>query len=487
MTYDICIIGAGVMGLSIAHKLSQYELTVCVIDKGSDVASGVSKANSGIIHGGFDDATGTVKAKYSIHGHNAIKTLNKSLHFGYKPIGSLVLAFSPLEEEIIKKLYQNAKTRGIQELSLLSREEILHREPHIHAHVSMALLSKNSGIISPYEFAIALADNSLDNDVHIKLSQEVMSIQKDALYTIRTNKENICAKILINCAGLYCDDISAMVGVKDYTITPIKGQYLILDREAGTLIQSVLFRVPSNKGKGILISPTYHGNLLLGPDAQPCEKSDTSTDLESLKNIYIAAQKTVKNIPIKKIITNYAGVRPNNSTGDFIIREKISGFIECAGMKSPGLTSCLPIADSILTTYIANHFKLVKKHGYKKERPTCIPSQADKVFLSIQKTNELASLNLDNDECMICKCEQVRKKVIAQTIAHSKFDLISTDAIKMRTRAGMGYCQGAFCKSRVENIIISHYSTIRKNRKKSKRVTRKELLDYLKELEIPIL
>ena len=484
--YDICIIGGGVIGLSIAQRLAMYELNICLLEKNQDVASGVSKANSGIVHGGFDDKIGTIKSLYSKKGHQKITELNKLLNFGYKNIGSLVLAFSEQEEETIRNLYKNGLENGVKNLSILSKEEVLEKEPNINNDVRIALSSMDSGVVSPYELTIALCDNALDNGLELKLNTKVIDIKKENCFKIETTSGLIESKLLINAAGLYADEISNMLGQKDYQITPTKGEYIVLDRDSGKLINSVLFQTPTSKGKGVLLAPTYHGNLLIGPNAKLSKKEDLGTDLESLKEIYLQAKKTLKHIPISRFITSFAGVRPNNSTDDFIIREKLDGFIECAGMKSPGLVSALPIAEDIVEKYISVHFNLNKKSNYIEKRERLIESQRDRKFLTVKEANQLSKLDLNDKNCIVCKCEQITREIIDHAILQSKIDLNSFDDMKKRLRVGTGYCQGSFCRSRVEKIIKEKYGELLPEYHHAKRVNRKEFLQYLKNENIEI-
>lgn len=487
--FDVLIIGAGVVGLSIAQSLSKYDLSVCVLDAADDVSAGSSKANSGIIHGGFDDKAGTVKGRYSKFGYAAIKSLNEHLHFGFREVGSYVLAFSEEEERVIAALYENGVQNGVRGLSLLQKEAVLEREKHINADLRGALFSAYSGVVSPYEFVMALADNALDNGVFIKLRHEVAGITKcgSAGFEVETNAGNFEARVVINAAGINSDRISDMLGCKDYDITPVKGQYILLGRDAGGLTGAVLFQAPTEKGKGILISQTYHGNILIGPDAKPSQKNDTSTDLESLAEIYVQAQKTIARIPMHRCIATYAGVRANNTKKDFIIRESREGFIECAGMMSPGLTSAPAIAEDVVHNYIAKHVRLAARPDYKAEHPALIASQKDRGMVSGAEAQARAALPLEYARCFVCRCEQVERKTIDAAIAASKLKLTNTDAIKKRTRAGMGYCQGAFCKSRVEHVLAEHAGAHPEPQRAPqnappapKRVTAQELLAYLK-------
>jgi len=451
--YDIIIIGAGVIGTSIARELSRYDLDVLVLEKENDVSQGASKANSGIVHGGYDAKHGTNKGHFSRKGNRMFEKLNEELNFGYEECGSLVLAFDDSEVEALETLKENGIKNGVDDLEIIDQEEILKMEPHVNTEVKKALYCKTAGITSPYELTIALAENAIHNGVTLNLKEEVISINKEnEIFTIKTNdwghnRENTYeSRYIINCAGTYSDKIANMIGLDDFYIIPRRGEYVVLNKNQGYLANNVLFQAPSKKGKGILVTRTVHGNLMLGPNAQEIQDPmAVGTNLENLKYIVNTARKTVDKFDLKYTLRSFSGVRATSNIHDFIIEEStIERFINVAGIESPGLTSSPAIAKYVVEMVEKIEGKLAKKKNFDPTRKAIIVKK-DEDFDGI--------IGHDNpDKNIICRCESVTEAEIVDAV-HRGISIDSLDAVKRRTRAGMGPCQGHFCGPKVKEII----------------------------------
>lgn len=483
--YDVTIIGAGVVGCAIARELSKYDLKILQLEKSDDVSNGASKANSGIVHGGYAAKYGTLKGKLCFEGNRLYEKLNEELNFGYKKTGALVIGFDEKDEENIKKLYENGIKNGVSEneMRIIYKDEILEIEPNISRDVKVALLAEDVGITSPYEMTIALAENAVKNGVELKLENEVLNINENTdYYTVITNKGEYKTKYVINAAGVFSDKISRMVGIDNFYIKPRKGQYIIFHKGYGKIINRVIFQTPTEKGKGILVTPTYHGNLMIGPNAdEVSEKEDLSTDVETLKYIISTARKSVPNIDLRKILTSFSGIRPTPSTGDFIIEESKERFINVAGIESPGLTSSPAIAKMVFNILKNSGLKMIKKTDFDPYRPPIII----KKNLSYKEVNKL--LNINTPDQIICRCEMVSKKEIIDALNRG-IPVKSIDAIKRRTRAGMGFCQGEFCGPRVRKVIAETLNIpedeVPQRGKGSGIIPKKVNLNYFKNLGI---
>ncbi len=442
--YDVCIIGAGAVGCALARHLSQFELKICLIDKQDDVGCGATKANSGIVHGAYATKHGSLKAKLAAEGNRLYDALEADLNFGFHRIGAFVLAFDTQEAEQLDELYENGMKNGCDSMTILSRQEVLELEPHVSADVLRALWAKDVGVTSPYEMAIALAENAIENGVKLKLGWPVTKIDvSEAGFTIHSEGEKIHSQYVVNAAGLYSDQIAAMVGDNSFKIQPRKGQYVLLDKSQGALVSRVLFQVPSKLGKGILVTRTCHGNLMLGPNAEDLTiREDYGTDIASLEQVIEKARNSVPELNIQRAITTYSGVRAIADRGDFIIEVSptVSKFINLAGIDSPGLTASPAIAIHCTELLKSEGLQLTLKTNFKSKRNAII----------VRKDNE-RTLLLESDDPhthMICRCENVTEAEILDVFSRG-ISIVSTDMIKRRTRAGMGACQGKFCQPRV--------------------------------------
>lgn len=446
--YDVAVIGAGVVGCAIARRLSRYRLKVCLIEKQDDVSCGASKANSGIVHGGYSDEPGTLKAQMCVRGNRMYSGLDSELHFGYRECGSLVLAFSDGEKPALMRLYEMGIKNGVGGLSVIGRDEILALEPHVNPEVKWALLCRNAGVCSPYEFTIALAENAVANGVELMLSGEVVSIggsMGDFLITTASGGE-IHARTVVNAAGAYSDRIADMAGAGGFRIIPRKGQYVLFNKDQSYLAHMVLFQLPTAEGKGVLVTTTYHGNLMIGPNAQEAGgRDDVSTDEEVLAGIVATARRSVPGFDMAKAITSFAGVRPTGESGDFIIAQsRVRGFINVACIDSPGLTSSPAIACRVEDILKDIGVVLEPDPDYRPERRPIIVKKGGDFDGDINSG--------DPEKHLTCRCERVTEAEIIDAL-HRPVPVRSVDGIKRRTRAGMGMCQGAFCGPRVRALI----------------------------------
>lgn len=449
--YDIAIIGAGVIGAFIARELARYELNIVLIDKENDVSNGASKANSAIIHAGYDAKQGTNMARFNSVGNPMFDKICEELDVEFKRIGSFVVGFNEDDMQTIEELYKRGLANNITGLEIIDGDKVREMEPNLNESIVGALYAPTCGIISPWELTIALVENAADNGVEIMLNTEVVDIKRlESGYRIFTNKAEIDSGYVINCAGVYADKINSMVSKNTFTITPRKGQYFVLDKSVGDFVNTVVFQCPTKVGKGILITPTIHGNMLIGPDAKDIEdKEDVSTTTESLNYIKEISRDSASNVPVNKVITTYAGIRAEVSTGDFIIGEAsdAKGFINVAGIKSPGLSSAPAIAE-----YVTGIVKGLTQN--LKERDDFNPRR--RKVIRFHKLNSIEKAELIKKEPsfgrIICRCENITEGEIIDIIRRNA-GAITIDGVKRRARPGTGRCQGGFCGPRVVEIL----------------------------------
>lgn len=453
--YDVVIIGAGVLGSSIFRELTKYDLKVLMLDKENDVSMETSKANSAIVHAGYDPKEGTLMAKYNVKGNEMFEDLCKELSVPFKRNGSLILAFTEEDMQSIKDLYENGIKNKVKDLQILSKEEVLEKEPNLSENIVGALYAPTGGIVGPFEYTIALAENGIINGGEIKLNKEVVGIEKNSTFRIvAKDGEIIEAKYVINASGLYGDDIHNLICEESFKIIPRSGQYFVLDKKQGDLISHTIFQCPSKLGKGILVTPTVHGNLLVGPDARDISyKDDLSTTSEGLNYVRETASLSTNKINFRDSIRNFAGLRANSDRGDFIVEEndKVKGFIDVVGMKSPGLTSAPAIAVDVVEILKNSGCVLNKKENFIANR-----EQIHFMELSPEEKSELIKKNPQYGK-MVCRCENITEGEIVDAINRC-FGVPSLDGIKRRCRPGMGRCQGGFCGPRVQEIIAREYN-----------------------------
>ncbi|MBF7096351.1 NAD(P)/FAD-dependent oxidoreductase [Alkalibacter mobilis] len=447
--YDVSIIGAGVVGCAIARELAKYDIKVCVVEKDGDVSNGTSKANSGIVHGGYDSAPNTLKAKLCVKGNEMFKQLDNELKFGFKKCGSYVLGFDENDHKEILKLYEKGTENKVRNISVVEKEFILANEPNVNPDVHSALFCGSAGIISPFEFTIALAENAADNGVEFILETPVTGIEKtEEGYKIKSNDKEILTKYVINSAGLFSDKIAKMAGMNNFEITPRKGEYLLFDKEIGSMAKSVLFQTPKEGSKGILVTPTIHGNLMVGPNATYVDdKEDLDTTKSGLAEVGENAKKTMPELDMSKIITQYAGLRSSMESYDFIIEETEKGFVNLIGIDSPGLTSSPAIALYVKDILLDSGMELKEKVNFISHRTPYI--RMDR--MSNEEINELIEQDKSFGK-IVCRCESISEGEILDVLRRS-IPVNSVDGIKRRARVTSGRCQGGFCTPRVMEIM----------------------------------
>ncbi len=439
---DVIIIGAGVSGCAVARELSRYELDICVLEKESDVCEGTSKANSGIVHGGFDAKPGTLKAKLNVLGNQMMDEMAEKLDFPFRRNGAMVVCQSKEEMAVLEELMERGKKNGVEGMEMLSRSQALLLEPNLADTVYAAIHIPSSGIVCPFEMNLAYAENAVQNGVQFHLETEVKQIEKmENGFRVLTDKGMFETRFLINAAGVYADIFHNMVSREKIHITPRRGEYCLLDKNAGNLVERTIFQIPTPKGKGVLVMPTVHGNLLIGPTAADItDKEGTETTSDGLEEVMKKCTKSVKNIPKRQIITSFAGLRAHEDDGDFIIQEvkDAKGFIDVAGIESPGLSS-VPAIGVYVRDIMAGLTELCEKKEFCEHRNRITRISE----LSREEQNGLIQENPAYGQ-IVCRCEGVTMGEILDAI-HRPLGATTLDGIKRRTRAGMGRCQAGFC------------------------------------------
>ncbi len=452
---DVLVVGAGVAGSLIARKLSSYQLDVHVIDKENDVGNVTSMANSAIVHSGYDPVPGTLKAILNVKGNKMFPKMCEELDVHMETIGSLTVALYDEQLKLLDDLAKRSKENGV-EVKLLSAEEVKQLEPNINTNVKGALLAPTAGIVNPFTLTVHAMENAVDNGVKLHLDEEVISIKKnDGFYNVITNKNEYQAKVVINAAGVYGDKIHAMVEPIDYKITARKGEYFVLDHYAKGLVNHVIFPLPSEKGKGILVSPTTSGNYIVGPSSEWVEdKDDVSTDKETLNNVKEQALAMVPSIPFNQVIRTFSGNRPTPSTHDFVIGFSKSDkhFINASGIESPGLASSPAIAEYVVNEFVSKVISLIEKKDYNP----CVRKHIVMSNLTTEEKNKVIKNNPDYGT-IICNCEKVTLGEIKDELSRSVPPHTSV-ALKKRTRAGFGKCQGGFCQPLVLKLIAERFN-----------------------------
>lgn len=448
---DIVIIGAGIIGSFLAYDCSAYQLNITVLEKNKDVGCGATKANSAIVHSGHDPKEGTLKALLNVKGSRMYESLCQSLGLHYRKIGAYVLACGEEEETILKTLEKQAQSRGIPH-ELHTHDQIKEKEPNLSNQVSQGLYLPTTAIITPWEVATVLMDNAIERGVQLQLECEVQSIEKkEDHYVLHTSQGDVLSKMVINCAGVHSDEIARMVNDQvDFSIKARRGEYFVLDHMKKPVVNNILFPVPSSKGKGVLLVPTIHDNLLLGPTSDFIEdKEDLSTTKTGLDFVRSQVNKLVDDVPMHQVIRTFSGNRPAGSTHDFIIREddRNEGFFHVAAIESPGIASAPAISEYVLHTLVSKRMSLQPK----TQLPPLIQRQKTLAEMSDEQRQQKISEDGRYGR-IVCRCECISEGEIVEAI-HRNTPALSVGAIKRRLRPGMGRCQGGFCEPLVMAIL----------------------------------
>lgn len=445
---DVIIIGGGVSGCASARELSRYQADILVLDKEEDVCCGTSKANSAIVHAGFDAPAGSRMAALNVAGSRRMPTLAKELDFAYQQCGSLVVCLSEEDRPALQKLYENGLTNGVEGLRIVERDELLAMEPNISDDAVAALWAPTGGIVCPFGLTYAFAENAATNGVQFQFDTEVERIEAiPGGWRLQTNRGPLEARCIVNAAGVHADELHNQVSDDTMTIVPRRGDYFLLDHTAADHVHHTIFQLPGKYGKGVLVSPTVHGNLLIGPTANDIDnKEDTATTAAELDEVRAKAGLAVKDLPLRQTITSFAGLRAHELRHEFFLQEAAPGFVDCAGIESPGLSASPAIGQAVA--------ELVQSILHLPENPDFNPRRKgilDPKTLSFAERTALVQKNPAYGQ-IICRCETVTEGEIVDAI-HRVPGARSLDGVKRRTRAGMGRCQAGFCSPRVLEIL----------------------------------
>lgn len=448
--YDAVIIGGGAVGCAVARYLSCYRLSICLVERGEDVCVGTSKANSAICHAGFDAPVGSAKARFNVEGSRMMEGLSQELDFPYRRCGSLVLCFDETELPHLRELLERGVQNGVEGLEILDRAALRALEPAVSDKAVAALWAPTGAVLCPFGMTIALAENAAANGCAFRFNTEIARIERrDGFFRLHTGGDCIDTRVVISAAGVYGDALHNQLCADKLTIVPRRGEYCLLDRTCGQLVQHTIFQLPSAMGKGVLVTPTVHGNLLVGPTAvdQP-DKDRTATTAEGLRSVAETAAKSVENLPMRDVITSFAGLRAHLSgpEDDFIVGESTDGFFEAVGIESPGLSSAPAIGRYLAELAAAKLHAAEKKDFIAQRRDMPHPREMD--FASRQ---DLIARDPAYGQ-VICRCEGVTEGEIRDAIRRVP-GARSLDGVKRRVRAGMGRCQGGFCGPKVMELL----------------------------------
>ena len=448
--YDAVIIGGGAVGCAVARYLSCYRLNICLVERGEDVCVGTSKANSAICHAGFDAPVGSAKARFNVEGSRMMEGLSQELDFPYRRCGSLVLCFDEAELPHLRELLERGVQNGVEGLEILDRAALRALEPAVSDKAVAALWAPTGAVLCPFGMTIALAENAAANGCAFRFNTEVARIERrDGFFRLHTGGDCIDTRVVISAAGVYGDALHNQLCADKLTIVPRRGEYCLLDRTCGQLVQHTIFQLPSAMGKGVLVTPTVHGNLLVGPTAvdQP-DKDRTATTAEGLRSVAETAAKSVENLPMRDVITSFAGLRAHLSglEDDFIVGESTDGFFEAVGIESPGLSSA-PAIGRYLAELAAAKLHAAEKEDFIAQRRD-MPHPREMDFASRQ---DLIARDPAYGQ-VICRCEGVTEGEIRDAIRRVP-GARSLDGVKRRVRAGMGRCQGGFCGPKVMELL----------------------------------
>lgn len=448
--YDVIIVGAGVSGAASARELSRCAARVCVLEKEEDVCCGTSKANSAIIHAGFDAAHGSLMAKMNVQGNRMVPGLAKELDFPFRRNGSLVVCMSEEDMHRLLALYENGVKNGVEGLEIVDARRLHELEPNVSKNAVAALWAPTGGIVCPFNMTIALAENANANGVDFRFNTKVTGFTRgEEGWTVHTEQGDFRTRYVVNAAGVYADVLHNMVSARKLHITPRRGDYCLLDRQVGGFVSHTVFQLPGKLGKGVLVSPTVHGNIIVGPTAIDIEDRDgTNTTAAGLEELISKAGISVDNLPIRQTITSFAGLRAHEDHHEFVIgeAEDAPGFVDCAGIESPGLTSA-PAIGLTVAELLREKLGLREKEDFIATRKGLL----DPKSLTWDAYQALIRENPAYGQ-IICRCEQVTEGEIIDAIRRP-LGARSLDGVKRRTRAGMGRCQAGFCSPRVMEIL----------------------------------
>ena len=453
MIYDVLILGCGVVGAACAYALSKYDARVLVLEADNDVANGTTKANSAIVHAGYDPKPDMRMARLNVEGNRMMGALCEKLDVPFARIGSLVLALEDGDLDTLKTLYERGVANGVPDLQLLDREQTLALEPNVTETVQGALYAPSAGIVNPWELCLAMAETAVKNGVELRLRTPAQAITKNGgLFTVSTPNGDFTARYILNCTGVNADKTAELICPKRFTIEPAKGEYFLLDKSEGTRVSHTVFQCPSKVGKGVLVSPTVHGNLLVGPNAVESAPEDTATTADGLDFVRRMAVRSVPSVSFRENIRNFAGVRANSDDEDFIIGESpdVAGFFQFAGIRSPGLSAAPAIGEEAVALLREAGFAPAKKAYYDDSRKRIRFHE-----LSGEEKNALIAKDPRYGR-VICRCETVTEGEIVESL-HRPIPPLTVNGVKRRVGAGMGRCQGGFCGPRVQEILAREY------------------------------
>ena len=446
--YDVIVIGAGVTGSAVARELSRRQGRFLVVERASDVCEGTSKANSAIVHAGFDAEPGTLKAKMNVRGNQLMDQITQELDVPFSRVGAFVVCLREEEMPKLEELYQRGLKNGVPDLELLTGDEAKALEPNLTDEVCGALWARTSGIVCPFALTLGLAESAAKNGVEFSFDTAVTGLEQiPEGWLVKTNQGDFAARAVVNAAGVYADEVHNWVCEEKLSITPRKGEYCLLDKTAGGHVGRTIFQLPGKYGKGVLVSPTIHGNLLVGPTAvDDLDREDTATTAAGIADLTEKAALSVKNVPMRQVITSFMGLRAHEAGEDFVLGESAEGFFDAAGIESPGLTSA-PAIGEYLAGLIGEKLGLGDKAGFD-------PIRKGVPHLAAMSPEERAEKIAENPAYgnIICRCEEVSEGEILDAI-HGILGARTLDGVKRRTRAGMGRCQAGFCSPRVMDLL----------------------------------
>ena len=445
---DVIIIGCGVTGAACAYALSRYDLRVTILEAANDVASGTTKANSAILHAGYDPEPGTLMARLNVEGVRMAEEICKKLDVPYKKTGSMVLAFNAEDQACLETLLDRGRKNGVPGLRILTGDEAREMEPELAPEVTAALLAPSAAIVNPWEYALAMAETAVKNGAALHRLCRVTGISwEEGGFTVNTTGGVFHSRFVINAAGVHAGDIHGLIAPPSFAIRPAKGEYYLLDKSEGNRVSRVIFQCPSHLGKGVLVSPTVHGNLIVGPTSEPSGAEDVSVTARGLETVRRLAARSVPGVRFRENIRNFAGVRASSDRGDFIIEESaVPGFFDAAGICSPGLSAAPAIANYLVELMAERGLTLKEKTDYDDSRKRVRFHELDG-----EARNALIARDPRYGR-VVCRCETVTEGEVIACL-HTLIPPASINGVKRRAGAGMGRCQGGFCGPRVQEIM----------------------------------